>query len=136
MLFFHHTKGIVDITPPHPWSYCCPECQIFKHLLGTTGDAGVYKIPCSCEKEYIGETKRALGIRLKAATRRGEVKKSAIARAEQHHPPWEEISILQQAYRDDVLKIKEALCIATAEHQKSLNRDQRTAISNCWKPLL
>ena len=93
----------------------------------------VYKIPCSCGKKYIGETKRALGTRLKehqAATRRGEVEKSAIAEhasAEQHQPLWEEISILEQADRDDVLRIKEAFCIATAEHQKSLNRDQGTA---------
>ena len=39
----------------------------------------VYKIPCSCGKEYIGETKRALGTHLKehqAATRRGEVEVS------------------------------------------------------------
>ena len=35
-----------------------------------------------------------------------------------------------------MLRIKEAFCIATAEHQKSLNRDQGTAISDCWKPLL
>ena len=93
----------------------------------------VYKIPCSCGKEYIGETKRALGTRLKehqAASGRGEVEKSAIAEhawAEQHHPLWEEMSILEQADRDDVLRIKEAFCIATAEHQKSLNRDQGTA---------
>ena len=50
---------------------------------------------------HIGETKRALGTRLKehqAVTRRGEVEKSAIAEhawAEQHQPLWEEISILQ-----------------------------------------
>ena len=102
----------------------------------------VYKIPCSCGKEYIGETKRALGTCLKehqAATRRGEVEKSAIAEhawAEQHHPFWEEISILEQADRDDVMRTEEAFCITTAEHQKSLNRDHGTAISDCWKPLL
>ena len=93
----------------------------------------VYKVPCSCGKKYIGETKRAFGTHSKehqAATRRGEVEKSAIAEhawAEQHHPLWEEISILEQADRDDVLRIKEAFYIATAEHQKSLNRDQGTA---------
>ena len=45
-------------------------------------------------------------------------------------------SILEQADRDDVLRIKEAFCIATAQHQKSLNGDQGTVISDCWKPLL
>ena len=50
----------------------------------------VYKIPCSCGQEYIGETKRTLETRLKehqAATRRGETEKSAIAEhawAKQH----------------------------------------------------
>ena len=42
----------------------------------------VYEIPCSCGQRYIGETRRTLGSRLKehqAATRRGEIEKSAIA---------------------------------------------------------
>ena len=61
----------------------------------------VYRIPCSCGKQYIGETKRALGVRLKehqAATRRGEVEKSAISEyawEEKHHPAWDEIAILE-----------------------------------------
>ena len=65
----------------------------------------VYRIPCSCGKEYIGGTKRALGTRLKeheAATRRGETEKSAIADhawAEQHCAAWDEITILEQAKR-------------------------------------
>ena len=84
-------------------------------------------------KEVHRRNKESFGHPLKehqAATRRGEVEKSAIAEhawAEQHHPLWEEISILEQADRDDVLMIKETFCIATAEHQKSLNRDQGTA---------
>ena len=102
----------------------------------------VYKIPCSCGKEYIGETKRALGTRLKehqAATRRGETKKSAVAEhawAEQHRPAWDEIAILEQARREDHLRIKEAFCIAVADKEKSLNRDRGTATADCWRPLL
>ena len=75
-----------------------------------------------------------------AATRRGEVDKSVVAEhawAEQHHPVWDEVSILQQAEsRDDIVRIKEAFCITTADHRKSLNRDQGTAINDCWKSLL
>ena len=43
----------------------------------------VYKVPCSCGKQYIGETKRALRTRKKehqSATRRGETEKSTIAK--------------------------------------------------------
>ena len=42
----------------------------------------VHEIPCSCGERYIGETKKALGTRLKeqqAATRRGQTEKSANA---------------------------------------------------------
>ena len=105
--------------------------------------AGVmYRIPCSCGNEYIGETKRALGTRLKehqTATRRGEVEKSATAEhawAEQHRPAWDKIAILEQARREDHLWIKEAFCIAMADKEKSLNRDHGTAIGDCWRPLL
>ena len=55
----------------------------------------VYNIPCSCGLNYISETKRALEIRLKehqAATRRGEIEKSAKAKhvwTEHHRPDWD-----------------------------------------------
>ena len=102
----------------------------------------VYRIPCSCGKEYIGETKRALRTRLKehqAATRRGETEKSAIAEhawAEQHCPAWDEVTILEQAEREDILRIKEAFCIALTDQKKSLNRDKGVATADCWMPLL
>ncbi|ETW93509.1 MAG: hypothetical protein ETSY2_51300 [Candidatus Entotheonella gemina] len=85
----------------------------------------MYRIPCSCGKEYIGETKRALRTRLKehqAATRRGETEKSAIAEhawAEQHCPAWDEVTILEQAEREDILRIKEAFCIALTDQKRA-----------------
>ena len=48
--------------------------------LSRTGT--VYRVPCSCEKQYIGETNRALGTRTiehLTATERGETEKSAVA---------------------------------------------------------
>ena len=63
----------------------------------------VYKVPCSYGKKYIGETKRALGTRIKehqSATRRGKIEKSAIAEhawAKQHHPIWDQTSVIEQA---------------------------------------
>ena len=90
----------------------------------------VYKIPCTCGLQYIGETKRALETRFKehqAATRRGELEKSAIAEhawTEHHRPAWDDVTILEQARNDDALRIKEALCISMAEKQTLLNRDR------------
>ena len=102
----------------------------------------VYKVPCSCGKEYIGETKRALGTLIKEhqfATRGGETEKSAIAEhtwAEKHHPAWEKTSTIKQAKNVDVLRIKKAFCIMLAEKQNLLNRDWGTAVCHCWKSLL
>ena len=102
----------------------------------------VYKIPCSCNLAYIRETKRYLGTWLKehqAATRRGEVEKSAIAEhawKEQHHPLWDNISILDQSKNVTSLRIKEALHISLAGQHTLLNRDQGVNIADCWRPLL
>ena len=94
---------------------CSPPSQHFGNVKDTDpllSKAGVvYRIPCSCGKEYIGETKRALGTHLKehqTATRRVEVERSAIAEhawEEQHRPAWDETTILEQAKRNDVLLI-------------------------------
>ena len=103
----------------------------------------VYKIPCSdCEKVYTGGTRRALGTRLKehqAATRLRQEEKSSTAEhawMEDHCPTWDDTVVLEQARNDNTLRIKEALCIMTVEQQHLLNRDQGTAISDCWKLLL
>ena len=85
---------------------------------------------------------RALETRLKehqAATRQGELEKSAIAEhawTEHHCPAWDDVTILEQARNDDTLRIKEALCISMAEKQMLLNRDRGTTIADCWVPLL
>ena len=103
----------------------------------------VYKTPCSCGIEYIGET-RNLETCLKEhqeATRQGEIEKSAIAEhawAKQHHPSWDEIKILDQASNNNTIihVTKEAFHILHARQQKPLNKDQGTANADCWKPLL
>ena len=72
----------------------------------------VYEIPCSCREKYIGETKRALEMRLKehqAATRRGETEKSAIAEhswSRHHQSLWEETQILDCASHTTTLLIR------------------------------
>ena len=72
------------------------------HSLSKAGV--VYRVPCSCGKEYIGETKRAMGTHIKkhqSATRRRETEKFAItehAWTEQHHPIWDQTSVIEQAW--------------------------------------
>ena len=63
----------------------------------------MYKIPCECGQDYIGETKRTLAAHLmehQTATRRGETETSAIVAHAWMHPYcplWDEISIVDQA---------------------------------------
>ena len=77
----------------------------------------VYQIPCSCGKYYIGETTRRLGTRLKEhkdACERCLTDKSAVAEHawHQHHPiTWDGTKIIDQARREDELRLKEAFHI-------------------------
>ena len=61
-----------------------------------------------------------------SATTRGEAEKSAIVEhtwAEQHHPVWDQTTVIQQAKSVDILQIKVAFCIIMAGKGKLLNRD-------------
>ena len=83
----------------------------------------VYRVlhVCSCKKEYIDETKRALGTHVKelqSATRMEETEKSTIAEhawAEQHQAIWDQTLVIEQAKSANILRIKEAFCIMMAE---------------------
>ena len=93
----------------------------------------IYQVPCSCGRVYIGETKRALETRIKehkAATRRGETTKSAIAEhawKEHHVILWDET---KEAKNNTTLLIKEALYICLSDTQL-INRDEGVTISDC-----
>ena len=97
----------------------------------------VYQVPCSCGRVYIGETKRALETRMKehkAATRRGELEKSAItehAWKHHHQVEWDEIKVLDEAANNTTLLIKEALHIRLTDTETLINRDEGVAISDC-----
>ena len=99
----------------------------------------MYKIHC---QDYIGETKRVLGTRLKehqAATRRGETDKSAIAEhawTYQHPPLWDKISVADEARKSNLLQIKEAFHILLTEQKRLLNKEHGTNIAGCWMSLL
>ena len=100
----------------------------------------VYQIPCSCSHVYIGETKRALETHIKehrAATRRGETEKSAIAEhawGQQYPILWEKTSLLDQSMNTTLL-IKEALHIHLT-NLELINRDKGVAILECWQLVL
>ena len=81
----------------------------------------VYQVLCSnCAQSYIGETKRSLETRLKehkAATRRGEIDKSATTEhtwTNLYQPLWEETKVLDTAVNSTTLLIKEAIHIQMA----------------------
>ena len=90
----------------------------------------VYKIPCSCGKVYLGETRRRLETWLKEhkdACRRGELEKSAITEhAWKHHHTikWEEMSVVDRASRHTELLLKEALNIQLIPVGERLNWDE------------
>ena len=74
----------------------------------------------------------------KAATRRGEPEKSAIAEhAWIHHHPilWDETKVLDEAANNTTLLINKAIHILLADTEKLLNRDEGVAISDCWSAI-
>ena len=87
------------------------------------------------------ETKRALETHIKehrAATRRGETEKSAIAEhawGQQHPILWEETSVLDQAKNNTTLLIKQAVHIWLT-NLELINRDEGVAIPECWQLVL
>ena len=58
--------------------------------------------------------------------------------AEQHRLEWDNITILDRASKITTLSIKKELHISLAGQYTVtlLNRDQGTAVADCWKPLL
>ena len=98
----------------------------------------VYQVPCSCGKVYIGETKRALSVRIKEhqdAVRLLHTSKSAIAEhawEAGHRIDWEGTQILDSASSLSELLMKEALQIRAVPPDRRLNRDTGWQIPDCW----
>jgi len=76
---------------------------------------GVYVIPCSCGKEYIGEIGRSLNIRIKEHTadlRRERTSKSALVEhvhSSSHYICMEKAKLVRKEYHYLKRKIKEAI---------------------------
>ena len=101
---------------------------------------GVYVIPCSYRKEYIGEIGRSLNIRIKEHTadlRRERSSKSALAEhvhSSSHYICIEDVKLVRKEDHYLKRKIKEAIEIE--KRKNNLNRDDGLKLSNTWKPLI
>ena len=98
----------------------------------------VYRIPCSCGKSYIGETKRRLETRLREhqeACRKGTREKSAVAEHawnDHHTIKWEETAVVDMARHPRELLLKEAIHIQMTPAEERLNRDAGLELPRCW----
>ncbi|XP_038066508.1 uncharacterized protein LOC119736566 [Patiria miniata] len=101
--------------------------------------AGVYRIPCSCGKVYIGETGRDLTTRLKehiAHGRRGELDKSAIVKHSadlDHVVDWEQAEIIAPEKHWYTRRIREAIEI---HKHDTVPQDIGYFISHIWHSLV
>ena len=101
--------------------------------------AGVYRIPCTCGKVYIGETGRDLTTRLnehKAHGRRGECDKSAIIKHStdsDHVIDWQKAEIIAPEKHWYTRRIREAIEI---HKHDTVPQDIGYFISSIWHPIL
>jgi predicted GIY-YIG superfamily endonuclease/uncharacterized protein (UPF0335 family) len=99
----------------------------------------VYSIKCSCSREYIGETKRPLNVRIKEHkenTKKGLTEKSKIAQhcwSENHNMLWDEASIIHREPHFYKRKVIEASYIKLADQPIS---QSSVEIRPLWLPVL
>jgi hypothetical protein len=101
---------------------------------------GVYEIPCSCGKSYVGETCRGMATRIKEHARAMKQKQFDLSAIAEH--AWSEAGhtinfdrakLLAKESRYYPRQIREALEI---HKTKNFNRDHGYPISNAWKRAL
>ena len=98
----------------------------------------VYEVPCSCGKVYIGETKRTLESKMKeqhTVPRLGQLEKSAVlehAWQDGHTIDGSDVRILDEASKNSVSLIKEALYISLRPTEDKINRDLGLDVRECW----
>ena len=104
-----------------------------------SGQAGVYRIPCTCGKVYIVETGRDLTTRLnehKAHGRRGECDKSAVIKHStdsDHVIDWQSAEIIAPEKHWYTRRIREAIEI---HKHDTVPQDIGYFISSIWHPIL
>ena len=101
---------------------------------------GMYIIPCSCGKVYIGETGRSINICLEEHAldiTRDRASKSALAEHSHnssHHVCIENVKILTREEHYLKTWVKEAMEIDKWDN--TLNRDDGLKLSGTWKPII
>lgn len=141
------TDKITKILNKHNINVAFTPSNTIRQLLNSVKDPinpnlqkGVYAIPCSCGKQYIGEIGRSLNIIIKGHTtnlRRERTSKSALVEnvhSSSHYICMEETKLVRK--EDHYLKriFKEAIEIE--KRKNNFNRDNGLKLSNTWKPLL
>ena len=101
--------------------------------------AGVYKIPCSCSKVYIGQTGRRIITRVKEHIRdyKKECLRSAIAEHSvetKHSIEFDQFETIVNISNYRKRYIREAIEIS--KHPYNMNREDGYRLSNIWTPLL
>jgi len=100
--------------------------------------AGVYKIPCSCGKVYIGETERMVNIRMtERDVRLKYITHSALSEHNieiGHQILFDKTTTIATTTSYFPRKYREAIEIQ--KHSNNLNRNNGYNISKIWKPIL
>ena len=102
----------------------------------------VYRIPCSCGKAYIGETKWRLETRLREhqdACRTQSLQMSLVVEQAwgSHHPiNWKDTLVIAWARRPEKFLLKEAIHIQRTPAGECLNRDGGKGSPKCWMTAL
>lgn len=105
----------------------------------------VYAIKCrTCDEEYIGETRRALAVRVrehKDATRLDQSSKSAVAEHVHNHDiphsiDWESVVVLDKARSKFNIERKMRESFHIHQRQPKMNRDQGIERSKTWNSVL
>lgn len=111
-----------------------------KDQLPPLQTAGVYAVPCSCGRNYIGETGRTVEERLREHIRHfkhGNVQCSAVAQhawETGHDFRFEDTKVLAKEDRWWPRRIKEAMEIA--RHSQNINGDAGLRLHGAWRSLI
>ena len=120
------------------WTLCSMLTKVKDTLLLGKQSNVVYRIPCSCDQVYIGETKQRLETRLKEDRDACERGVSAVAEHawENHHPiDWEGTTVLDHS-RGQELLLKDALHIQITPSGERFNRDGGMEVPGCWTAVM
>ena len=98
----------------------------------------IYRIPCECGQEYIGETSKSINERIaehRRSVRRGNKNNSIAVHVQttDHIIKWENAEVLQREQHKTRRKIKEAMYIQTS---RCMNMDQGMSLDPIWNDII